>query len=189
MNRITINSVEPNSAPKFFKTELINAIRDDGLELKWERIKGHDSVHVLVDNIDTKSLLLVRQVRIPVLVNDPESGGIVIEACAGLVDKDKPLEQIVIEEVQEELNFYPVENKPQYIKTLKAFVGGSGTNAHLYTLKVRESEFGSNEGRLHEEDIETVEIPYNKVREWIDDTTVISDGTTNFLLTHWLLNR
>ena len=44
---VTIESVTPNAAPKFVKTQFVNAARD-GQEFGWEMIKGHDSVHVAV---------------------------------------------------------------------------------------------------------------------------------------------
>lgn len=183
MKKITIQSTHPISNPHFVKTEMISAIREDGVSLKWERILGHDSVHILVDNIETEELLLVQQVRIPVLVNDPESGGIVTEACAGLVDKDTPIDVIVAEEVQEELGYNPEE--VTFLKCLKSSVGNNGSNAYLFKCEVTEADKIDFTGGLHEEDIEIVRIPYNEVYKWFSNPYQVTDATTIALLMHW----
>lgn len=151
--------------------------------------KAHDSVHILVDNIEKKEILLVKQVRVPVLVNNPEGDGSCYEACAGIVDKDCSIEQIAKEEILEELGYdVPVEalNK---VRTYKSSVGTQGSTCYTFSVEVEESEHVSEGGGLENEDIEIVGIPYEEVMDLIyndgryRDTNI--DATTLFLLMNW----
>jgi hypothetical protein len=78
-------------------------------------VDAHDSITVVLYHVDMKSMLLVRQFR-PALyaslmraaekegksVDVPLVEGFTCELCAGLVDKDKAMEEIVKEEILEE---------------------------------------------------------------------------------------
>lgn len=191
MKKVKIISVEENKTPKFVKTNLIKAERE-GEEITWESVKGHDSVHVIVDNTTTKEILLVKQVRIPVLVNDARNDGIVFEACAGLVDKDKSLLQIVQEEIVEELGYNAKIANIAFIKTLKSSVGKIGSNSSMYFATVTEDEKVSDGGGIHGEDIEVVRIPYDEVEAWMfeEKSGIDTDAATMFLMMYWVvLNR
>lgn len=191
MKKVKIISVEENKTPKFVKTNLIKAERE-GEEITWESVKGHDSVHVIVDNTTTKEILLVKQVRIPVLVNDARNDGIVFEACAGLVDKDKSLLQIVQEEIVEELGYNAKIANISFIKTLKSSVGKIGSNSSMYFATVTEDEKVSDGGGIHGEDIEVVRIPYDEVEAWMfeEKSGIDTDAATMFLMMYWVvLNR
>ena len=50
--------------------------------------RGNGAV-ILLYNIKNKTVILTRQFRIPTYINGNESG-MLIEACAGLLDKDSP---------------------------------------------------------------------------------------------------
>lgn len=185
LKKVEIISVEPNDNPKFIKTQKIVA-RRDGNEFIWEMAKTHDSVHVLVDNVDSGELLLVAQVRIPVLVNDPSMGGVVVEACAGLVDKEKSLYEIVQEEIEEELGYKVPITSIDYIRTVKSGVGRSGGNCHLYYARVTHTQRVSDGGGLDGEDIAVVRIPYGEVQDFMFAKDTVTDTTTLFLLSNWL---
>lgn len=78
-------------------------------------VESHDSIAVVLYHVDMKSMLLVRQFR-PALyatlmraaakegksIDVPLAQGFTCELCAGLVDKEKPMEEIVREEILEE---------------------------------------------------------------------------------------
>lgn len=78
-------------------------------------VDSHDSIAVVLYHVDMKSMLLVRQFR-PALyaslmraaakdgraVDVPLAKGFTCELCAGLVDKEKAVEEIVKEEILEE---------------------------------------------------------------------------------------
>ena len=180
---VTIENVTPNDAPKFVKTELVEAKRDGKL-FYWERIKSHDSVHVIVYNLSTREFMFVKQVRVPVLVNNPGTDGAVIEACAGLVDKDHTPQQIAKEEILEELGYEVHTPDVHFIKTIKSSVGTAGTNAHLFYAEVTEAEKVSEGGGLDTEDIEVVRVSIDEVEDFIFEAT--TDAVTMFLTTYYL---
>lgn len=187
MKKVEVISVEDNLNPKFVKTELLRCTRD-GEPFLWERIKSHDSVHVLVDNAETAELLLVKQVRVPVLVNDASQNGEVIEACAGLVDKKANVQQIAKEEILEELGYDVPTEDVLLLKSLKSSVGTGGTNSYAFIARVDESMKVSEGGGLDSEDIEVVRIPYAEVDEYFFDSEIHTDAITMFLATYWLFN-
>ena len=58
---------------------------------------------ILLYNKENKSIILTRQFRLPTFINGNESG-MLIEACAGLLDKDNP-EDCVRREAEEETGY------------------------------------------------------------------------------------
>lgn len=185
---VEIISITPNDTPKFVKTQFVKAKRPDR-EFGWEMIKSHDSAHAMVYNKTTDEILLVKQVRIPVLVNNPGTNGQVYEACAGLVDKDIPINEIVREEILEELGYdIPVE-KIEFIKTLKSSVGTVGTNAHTFYAEITEDERVNDGGGLETEDIEVVRIPATEITEWMYNSETTTDAITMFLVHYYLVMK
>jgi len=182
MKSVIIKEIVENKTPKFVKTELVKAERD-GVPFLWERIKSHDSVHVLIDNITNGEIIVVEQVRIPVLCNDNSNDGKVTEACAGLVDKNKNIKEIVKEEILEECGFdVPLDNI-EFLKTLKSSVGTSGTESHAFIAKVENNMKVSDGGGLPEEDINVIHIKY------FFNSDIHTDAITMFLITFWLLKH
>ena len=191
LKKVTIKDVINNETPEYIKTNKVVAERD-GKEFGWEIAVGHDSVHIMVNNVEKNTLELVRQVRIPVLVNNPTTDGTCYECCAGLVDKDLPLVQIAQEEVLEELG-YEVETKNMsVVRHFLSSVGSRGGNIYTYTVNVNESMRVSEGGGLNDEDIEVISIPYEDVSDFIygygDYKDARTDATTLFLLLDWLHN-
>lgn len=187
MKHIEIIAIKENDNPKYLKTQLIHAKRADGQELFWEMTKGFDSVHILIENVDKKEIVLVKQKRIPVLVNDPESNGIMIELCAGLVDKEGlSITEIAKEEVLEETGFDIPLEQIKFLRSLKSSVGTSGRNAYLFHAKVYEKDRIHNGGGTENEDIKVVTIPFNEIPYFIDDIYIRTDAMTLFALSKWL---
>lgn len=58
---------------------------------------------ILLYNTPQKTVILIRQFRLPSYLNGNQTG-MMIEVCAGLLDKDNP-EQCIIREVEEETGF------------------------------------------------------------------------------------
>src|SRR6476660_10506615 len=58
---------------------------------------------ILLYNRESKTVILTRQFRLPTFLNGNESG-MLIEACAGLLDKDNP-EDCIRKETQEETGY------------------------------------------------------------------------------------
>jgi UDP-sugar diphosphatase len=123
-------------------------------------------------------------VRVPVLVNNPDTDGAVVEACAGLVDKDTSTQQIAKEEILEELGYDVPLKKVEFIKTLKSSVGTAGTNSHLFYAEVVESERVSDGGGLDGEDIEVIRVPINDIEKFMAKAT--TDAVTMFLTMYYI---
>jgi len=186
LKKVNILERKRNVYPKFVKTELLICERE-GKEFFWETVSSHNSVHILVYNPDTKNIIVVKQVRVPVLSNDPTRNGEVIEACAGLIDKDTTIEQIAVEEVDEELGYSIRQDALVKVKVLKSGVGTAGGEAHTFIAKVTKEDKVSLGGGLESEDIEVVYIPYNEIENFFygpdsEDT----DATTLFLVNHFM---
>ena len=173
---VTIQKVEPCPNPKFSTINLVTAERD-GEEFKWEMSPGHDTVHIAVFNTDTKKFILVKQVRVPVLVMDPDTKGEVIECCAGLVDKPGvDITQIAIEEVEEELGYRVQPDNIFEFFTVKSSVGKSGITSHLFMAEVSNADKVSEGGGLDSEDIEIVEVQDVEIMKYL--LSVTTDATT-----------
>ena len=101
----------------------------------------------------------------------PGEEGCTYELCAGLVDKDIPLEHIAKEEILEETGYdVPVESLEK-ISWHHSNIGTSGTKMHLFYCEVTdEMLITSGGGNTTEgESIEVVYIPVEKSIETIFD--------------------
>lgn len=58
---------------------------------------------ILLYNKESKTVILTKQFRLPTYINGNEDG-MIIEACAGLLDKDNP-EDCIKRETEEELGY------------------------------------------------------------------------------------
>lgn len=189
MKKVTILYEEDNLNPKFISTRKITFKREGEDSIRnWEIVKSHNTVHILVDNIETEELLLVKQVRIPVLNKSPETEGICYEMCAGIVDKDIPIIKIAEEEILEEIGYQVKPENISLIKKAKSGLGSSGNDCYYFSAKVTESDKVNEGGGLDSEDIEVVKIKYKNVEKFTF-SDIITDSTTMFLLTYWLLKN
>lgn len=64
--------------------------------------RGNGAV-ILLYNTDTKNVILTRQFRMPTFING-NADGMMIEACAGLLDNDQP-EECIKRETEEETGY------------------------------------------------------------------------------------
>jgi len=136
---------------------------------------------ILLYNLEQKSVILTRQFRLPSFVNGNPSG-MLIEACAGLLDKDSP-EDCIRREVEEETGY-----KVSHVrKIFEAYMSPGSVTEILYffiaeyaaSMKVHEGG-----GVEHEqEEIEVLELPFEKALAMIDDGE-IRDAKTIMLLQH-----
>jgi UDP-sugar diphosphatase len=189
---IKIDEVIKNDAPKFVKTKLIKASREDGKIINWEMIEAHSSVHVLVDNIETNNIMIVEQVRVPALVNG-KGDGICSEMCAGIIDKDYSIEQIAVEEVIEEMG-YKVELEDIIpVRKYLSSVGTQATDVNTFRVTVTEDMKVNEGGGLPSEDIRIRNIPYSDVADFIFGIgkykEVNTDATTLYLMSIWMLTH
>ena len=135
--------------PKFI--EPVEIIYEQSGKLKrWEAVKAHDSVAVLLYHPKKDAFVLVKQFRPALYLQQglPYS----YELCAGIVDKDLSLERIAIEEVAEETGF--VVESLHKITSFYTSVGFAGSKQTLFYAEVTRQI--SEGGGIEEEEIELV---------------------------------
>jgi len=187
--KVKIISELPLKESKFIKTSLIEAQREDGRKIFWEMDKGHDTVHILVDNLEENRLELVSQVRVPLKFNFPETDGVAYEACAGLIDKDISIKQIAKEELLEEMGYDVELDEIIPVRNFNGNVGKSGNTVNTFFCGVDNSMKVNGGGGLESEDIKIINIDYDEVSLFIMGEgrfkDIFTDGTTLFLVQHW----
>ncbi len=154
----------------------------------WEAVRSHDSVSILLYHTQKNAILLVKQFRVPVYLND-KSQTFTYELCAGLVDKDMSLEEIVCEEIDEECG-YKVDIKD--IKKITSFftnVGISGAKQYLFFATICENQKLHSGGGINDEQIELFFLEKNKIDEFIFDESKAKTPGLIFSLYWFLKNR
>jgi nudix-type nucleoside diphosphatase (YffH/AdpP family) len=155
--------------------------RDGSLERQVRQTydRGNGAV-ILPYDPERGMVLLVRQFRLPAYV----SGHVepLIEACAGLLDKDDP-ETCIRREAEEELGYRLRDTEPVF----HIFMSPGSVTERLMFFVARyspEDRIGLGGGDAHEgEDIEVLEITLDEALVMIDQGTII-DGKTIMLLQH-----
>ena len=141
---------------------------------------------ILLYNINLKTVILTRQFRLPTYINCNDNG-MLIESCAGLLDKDNP-EECIIRETEEETGYKILSAKKIY----EAYMSpGSVTEMLYFFIAAYSSNMKVNDGGglAHEqENIEVLEIPFNNALQMIDDCE-IKDGKTIMLLQYLRLKN
>ncbi|MDR6735061.1 GDP-mannose pyrophosphatase NudK [Sphingobacterium sp. 2149] len=140
--------------------------------------RGNGAV-ILLYNISSHTVILTRQFRIPTYINGNESG-MLIEACAGLLDQDSP-QDCIRRETEEETGYQIKEAQ----KIFEAYMSpGSVTEIlHFFIAEYTTNMKVSDGGGLEEEEehIEILEIKIQDALHMID-TGEIKDGKTIMLL-------
>ncbi|MFZ3283921.1 GDP-mannose pyrophosphatase NudK [Pseudomonas sp.] len=129
-------------------------------------------------NLAQRTVILIRQFRIPTFVNDHD--GYLIETAAGLLDNAGPEERIRLE--AEEETGYRVRSVR---KVFEAFMSpGSVTERlHFFVGEYHPEDRVSAGGGLADEgeDIEVLELPFEQALAMVDDGRIM-DGKTIMLL-------
>jgi len=134
---------------------------------------------ILLYNTSRKTVILTRQFRMPTYING-NSTGMLIETCAGLLDKDNP-EDCIRRETEEETGYQVTDVRKVY----EAYMSpGSVTEMlHFFIAEYAENmKIHDGGGVEHEEEnIEVLELDIQKAMEMIDNGG-IKDGKTIMLL-------
>lgn len=140
--------------------------------------RGNGAV-ILLYNTEKKTVILTRQFRLPSFVNGNASG-MLIEACAGLLDKDNP-EDAIRRETEEETGYRIREVR----KVFEAYMSpGSVTEILYFFIAEYHENMKVNEGggvAHEEENIEVLEMALEDALEGIN-SGAIKDGKTIMLL-------
>ncbi|MEX1239541.1 MAG: GDP-mannose pyrophosphatase NudK [Cyclobacteriaceae bacterium] len=146
--------------------------------------RGNGAV-ILLYNLKKKTVILTRQFRLPTFVNG-NADGMMIEACAGLLDEDKP-EDCIRRETEEETG-YRIEHVQ---KIYEAYMSpGSVTEILYFFIGEYSTDQKVNDGGgvdHEQENIEVLELSFAKALEMIR-TGEIKDAKTIMLLQHARLN-
>lgn len=141
---------------------------------------------ILLYNKPQRTVVLTRQFRLPTFVNGNESG-MLIEACAGLLDKDNP-EDCIRRETEEETGYRVQDVK----KIFEAYMSpGSVTEIlHFFIAEyAKDMQVTAGGGVDHEqENIEVLELDIDKAMHLIG-TGEIRDGKTIMLLQYIKLHN
>jgi len=140
--------------------------------------RGNGAV-ILLYNTSAQTVILTRQFRIPTYINGNESG-MLIEACAGLLDQDSP-HDCIRRETEEETGYQIKEAKKIFIAYMSP---GSVTEIlHFFIAEYTNNMKVGDGGGLEEEEehIEILEINIEEALHMIDTGEII-DGKTIMLL-------
>lgn len=155
--------------------------KKDGTKLTQSR-EAYDrgnGATILLYNKEQKSVILTRQFRLPTFVNGNESG-MLIEACAGLLDKDNA-EDCIKRETEEETGYKITEVR----KIFEAYMSPGSVTEILYFFIAeygKEMKVTDGGGVDHEEEnIEVLELDIDKAMNMIENGE-IKDGKTIMLL-------
>ncbi len=134
---------------------------------------------ILLYNKEYKTVILTKQFRLPSFINDNASG-MLIEACAGLLDKDNA-EDCIRRETEEETGYKISEVQ----KIFEAYMSpGSVTEILYFFIAAYSKSMKVNSGggiEYEQEDIEVLEFNVNEAIQMIDKGE-IKDGKTIMLL-------
>lgn len=161
--------------------------RADG---SWERQareaydRGNGAV-ILLYNKEKQTVVLTRQFRLPTYTNGNESG-MMIEACAGLLDKDNP-EECIKRETEEETGYKVSSVK----KIFEAYMSpGSVTEILYFFVAEYSDDMKVSDGggcATEQENIEVMEIPFRKAVQMVANGA-INDAKTIMLIQYAQIN-
>ncbi|MDP9954376.1 nudix-type nucleoside diphosphatase (YffH/AdpP family) [Epilithonimonas hungarica] len=136
---------------------------------------------ILLYNKELKTVILTRQFRLPTYINGNEDG-MMIEACAGLLDRDNP-EDCIKRETEEELGYEISDIK----KVFEVYMSpGSVTEILYFFIAEYFKSMKINDGgglEEEQEEIEVLELDIDKALEMIESGE-IKDAKTIMLLQH-----
>lgn len=140
---------------------------------------------ILLYNPEQRTVILTRQFRLPTYINgNPD--GMLIEACAGLLDKDNA-EDCIRRETEEETGYQIRDVR----KVFEAYMSPGSVTEILYffiaaySKQMKVHEGGGAEGE--EENIEVLEHSIDQVKEMVN-TGIIKDAKTIMLIQYVLLH-
>lgn len=136
---------------------------------------------ILLYHTTRKTVILTRQFRVPTFINGNNTG-MLIEACAGLLDKDNP-EDCIKRETEEETG-YRIQNVK---KVFEAYMSpGSVTEKLYFFIAEYDSSMKISDGggiAEEQEEVEVLEYPFETAFSMIS-TGEIEDAKTILLLQH-----
>lgn len=147
--------------------------------------RGNGATILLYNKIQ-KTIILIRQFRMPTFVNGNETG-MVIEACAGLLEEENA-EECIKRETEEETGYSLTEVR----KVFQAYMSpGSVTEIIHFFVAEYSKDMKTGEGgglATEHENIDVLEIPFDQAMQMIE-TGEIRDAKTIMLLQYAKINN
>ncbi|WP_201352498.1 NUDIX domain-containing protein [Hydrogenimonas urashimensis] len=162
--------IEPLETSHFVRPALVR-YRQNGTMKSWEIIRAHDSVAILIFDKEKEAFVLVRQFRPAVYLQN--SDGYTFELCAGIVDKESSLLQIAKEEIYEECGYDVPLERIEKITSFYTSVGFAGSKQTLYYAEVDSTMKAHAGGGIEMEEIEVIELPVAKARDFMFDESLV----------------
>lgn len=140
--------------------------------------RGNGAV-ILLYNSETKTVILTKQFRMPTYLNG-NADGMLIEACAGLLDADNP-EDCIKRETEEETGFKITDIK----KVFEVYMSPGSVTEILYFFVAEYSKYHkvNDGGGVDNENIEVLELDFTEAMKMIKNGE-IRDAKTIMLLQH-----
>jgi nudix-type nucleoside diphosphatase (YffH/AdpP family) len=170
LNKVTYNYQEDDKEPETHIREVYD--------------RGNGAAIFLYNSIQ-KTVILTRQFRLPSYLNGNKTG-MMIEVCAGMLDKDHP-EQCIIRETEEETG-YRISTVHKVFETYMS--PGAITEILYLFIGEYDSSMKVNEGgglEHEQEHIEVMELPFDEAYAMIE-TGEIKDAKTVMLLQYAKIN-
>lgn len=195
-----MNPALSNTNAKIIKTEVLSDnwytlrkityeyLKKDGTlqTLSREAYDRGNGAAILLYNTEQKTVILTRQFRLPTFLNGNESG-MLIEACAGLLDKDNA-EDCIKRETEEETGYKVTDVR----KIFEAYMSPGSVTEILYFFIAEYSKnmkVSDGGGLEHEqENIEVLEINIEQAMAMMENGE-IKDGKTIMLLQYIRLHQ
>lgn len=161
------------------KTTTFDYLRADG---RWETTSREtydrgNGATILLYNRGRRTVVLTRQFRYPTYVNG-NADGMLIEACAGLLDEDDA-ETCIRRETEEETG-YSID---KVTKVFEAYMSPGSVTERLFFFvgEYSENDRNGDGGGVDSEDIEVLELPFERALAMVDSGEIM-DGKTIMLL-------
>ncbi len=146
--------------------------------------RGNGAV-ILLYNSEKNTIILTRQFRMPTYVNG-NADGMLIEACAGLLDADSP-EDCIRRETEEETGYRITQ--PERVFELYMSPGSVTEILYFFIAEYQEvHKINEGGGVTEEEDIQVLELPFPQALQMIE-AGEIKDAKTVLLLQHLQLKK
>ena len=162
--------------------------KEDGSveEQKREVYERGNGAAILLFNKIKKTVVLIKQFRLPTYLNQNETG-FIIEACAGVLEEEHP-EETIIRETEEETGYRIHEVK----KIFKSYMSpGSVTEIIHFFVAEYDSEMKISKGgglASEHENIEVIELAFEKAYNMIASGEIV-DAKTIMLLQYAKINQ
>lgn len=177
----------------------------NGKEKTWDLLEVHDSVAIIVFNVTRRVMIFVKQFRPAIYYNSitpedrkaskidtnkyPASLGIALEICAGIIDKNLPIEEIAKEEVLEECGYNVELSNLEKVLAYRSGVGVQGALQTMFYCEVTDDMKTEQGGGVDDEIIEVIEKTIPEVEEMLRSQDILSSPPSCLFALMWFIHN